>query len=239
MTYASALQRMSEIQTRMGELTGGTGQSAVGTWRNFDAVMQTAQNHFNSGPTRISTPANYNGTFLKTAAGGSTPIPVLPMLSVKSGRSLALQGKAMSVDAKARLTPELEATMQKAAAKFGVPVALVKAVAQAESGFRADAVSGAGAQGMMQLMPSTGRGLGVTDPFDAKQSIEGGTRFLANALKIFGGDLKRTVASYNAGVNAVKRAGGIPPIPETQTYVQRVLTYAREYGLDTGGAAAA
>lgn len=229
MSFASAMQRMSEIQTRINEVGAGGSQSATGTWRNFDTVMETAQNRFNDGPTRIATNAGYAPGFLP--AGGAAG--ALATSSARSGKSLALSARATSTDELARLTPALEATMQKAADKYGVPVALVKAVARTESGFRADAVSGAGAQGIMQLMPATGRGLGVRDPLDAQQSIEGGTRFLANALKIFKGDLKLAVASYNAGTGAVRKYGDVPPFPETQTYVQRVLSYARQYGLDT------
>lgn len=131
------------------------------------------------------------------------------------------------------LTPELSTLFQASARRNKVPVELLMAVAKAESNFRSDAVSHAGARGMMQLMPATGAGLGVTDFFDPAQSIEGGARYLRNALRIFDGDLTKTVASYNAGVGAVTRYGGVPPYEETQTYVQRVLAYAREYGLAT------
>jgi soluble lytic murein transglycosylase-like protein len=227
MSFTSAMQRMSEIQTRMNQLGSGGSQSVVGTWRNFAGVMQTAQNRFNDGPTRIP---SHVGTTVTSAKPASA-------MASRTGSALALSARAMSADEHARLTPELQATMQKFADKYGVPVALVKAVARAESGFRADAVSGAGAQGMMQLMPATGRGLGVRDPFDPAQSIEGGTRYLANALKMFKGDVKLAVASYNAGTGAVRKYGDVPPFPETQTYVQRVLSYARQYGLNTQAAA--
>jgi soluble lytic murein transglycosylase-like protein len=134
----------------------------------------------------------------------------------------------------------LESAFQTSAAKHGVPVALVKAIGRAESGFRADAKSAAGAQGLMQLMPGTAHGLGVKDPFNAEQSIEGGAKYLANALRIFKGDVKLAVASYNAGTGAVRKYGGVPPYPETQRYVEKVMQYAREYGFNgqtTGQAA--
>src|SRR5690606_8735392 len=119
-----------------------------------------------------------------------------------------------------------------ASAKHGVPASLLKAVARAESSFRSDATSPAGAQGLMQLMPVTGRGLGVTDPFNPEQSINGGARYLHNALKMFDNDPKLALAAYNAGPNAVKSHGGIPPYPETQNYVRKVLEYAREFGFN-------
>ncbi|MEW6583585.1 MAG: lytic transglycosylase domain-containing protein [Actinomycetota bacterium] len=115
-----------------------------------------------------------------------------------------------------------------AAAEAGVDPTLVAAVARAESNFRPDAVSPAGAQGIMQLMPGTARGLGVTDPFDAWQSLRGGARYLRQQLDRFGGDTTLALAAYNAGPGAVARSGGVPPYAETQAYVRRVLSYQRD-----------
>lgn len=111
-----------------------------------------------------------------------------------------------------------------ASARTGVPAALIAAVAQQESGFHAGAVSTAGAEGIMQLMPATARGLGVTDPLDATQSINGGASYLASLLRRFGGNTTLAVAAYNAGPGAVLKYGGVPPYPETQHYVRNVLS---------------
>jgi cell wall-associated NlpC family hydrolase len=111
-----------------------------------------------------------------------------------------------------------------ASARTGVPASLISAVAQQESGFDAGAVSKAGAEGIMQLMPATAKGLGVTDPLNATQSINGGADYLASLLQRFGGNITLAVAAYNAGPGAVLKYGGVPPYPETQHYVRNVLS---------------
>ncbi|MBT9254944.1 transglycosylase SLT domain-containing protein [Phycicoccus sp. MAQZ13P-2] len=115
----------------------------------------------------------------------------------------------------------LQQLFSAATARYGLPAGLLDAVAKAESGYNTRAVSGAGAQGLMQLMPATARGLGV-DPFDPAQAVDGAARMLKRDLSRFG-RLDLAVAAYNAGAGAVQRYGGIPPYAETQQYVRRVL----------------
>ena len=117
--------------------------------------------------------------------------------------------------------------INRAAARNGVDPTLVAAVARAESGLNPRAVSQAGAKGLMQLMDGTARLLGVKDSFDPAQNIEGGARYLGEMLERFGSP-ELALAAYNAGPNAVDRAGGVPPFKETQTYVRRVLDYQRQ-----------
>lgn len=115
------------------------------------------------------------------------------------------------------------------AAAFGVDSALVRAVIHAESAYRANALSRAGAQGLMQLMPSTALRFGVRDPFDAAQNIRGGVQYLSWLMRRFGNDLDRALAAYNSGEAAVDRYGGVPPYAETTAYVARVKALADRY----------
>jgi soluble lytic murein transglycosylase-like protein len=112
--------------------------------------------------------------------------------------------------------------------RLGVDPALVKAVVAAESDFEAEAVSHAGAQGLMQLMPQTAREMGVETPFEPVENLNGGVRYLRAMLDRYG-DTRLALAAYNAGPKAVDRHDGIPPYPETQAYVERVLDFYRGY----------
>jgi soluble lytic murein transglycosylase-like protein len=118
----------------------------------------------------------------------------------------------------------------RAAEKYNVDAALIKAVIKTESNFNHRAVSPKGAQGLMQLMPRTASALRVEDSFHPENNIEGGTRYLRYLLNIFEGNLSLALAAYNAGENAVIRyKNSIPPYRETQTYVQRVLAHLNDY----------
>ncbi|PPT78966.1 transglycosylase [Xanthomonas arboricola pv. populi] len=116
-----------------------------------------------------------------------------------------------------------------AAREFGVEEAIVRAIIHAESAYNPLALSRAGAQGLMQLMPGTARRFGVSDAYDATQNIRGGVQYLSWLLKRFNGDLTLAAAGYNAGEGAVDRYGGVPPYSETQRYVQRVGVLAGRY----------
>lgn len=120
-----------------------------------------------------------------------------------------------------------DAIFKKAAKKYGVSESLLKAVAKAESDFNPNDVSSAGAVGVMQLMPSTAKELGVKNPYDAEQNIMGGAKLIAAHLKKFNGNVRYALAAYNAGSGAVKRYGGVPSY--CKTYVNRVLSYKKAY----------
>ena len=116
-----------------------------------------------------------------------------------------------------------------AARLYQLPESFIRAVMRVESDFNPTVVSRAGAMGLMQLMPKTARSMGVSDPFDARQNIHGGARYLRILANRFKGDLVLTVAAYNAGQGAVEKYNGIPPYKETQRYVRRVLKHYYAY----------
>lgn len=126
-------------------------------------------------------------------------------------------------------TTAYQSEIAAAAREFGVEEAVVRAIIHAESAYNPTALSRAGAQGLMQLMPPTARRFGVSDSFDASQNIRGGVQYLSWLLKRFNGDLTLAAAGYNAGEGAVDRHGGVPPYSETQYYVKRVALLADRY----------
>jgi uncharacterized protein YoaH (UPF0181 family) len=132
-------------------------------------------------------------------------------------------------------TKSLDSIFESAAKKYNVSVDLLKAVGKAESSFNAKAVSRVGAQGIMQLMPATAKELGVKDSFNAEENIMGGAKYLSQLSKKYDGDVKLTLAAYNAGSGNVAKYGGIPPFEETQKYVVKVMKYMDE-GVSTGNA---
>ncbi|MGE5422312.1 MAG: lytic transglycosylase domain-containing protein [Ignavibacteriales bacterium] len=113
--------------------------------------------------------------------------------------------------------------IKNASETYGIDEKVIRAVIKNESSFNPSAVSHCGAQGLMQLMPSTAKSLGVTDSFDPEQNIMAGTKYLKHKLDEFGGDLKLALAAYNAGSGAVRKYGGVPPYKQTMAYVNKVI----------------
>lgn len=136
------------------------------------------------------------------------------------------------LDASLTREANLEEIFKNASQKYGIPIQLLKAVAKVESNFNPNAVSSSGAGGVMQLMPATARGLGVTDVFDAEQNINGGSKYLSQLLKRYDGDLTLTLAGYNAGPGNVAKHGGVPNFKETQNYITKVDQALKGEGQD-------
>lgn len=124
---------------------------------------------------------------------------------------------------------EYERIIEQATRRFNVDPLLVKALIKAESNFDQAAVSRKGAQGLMQLMPETANDMAVTNPFSPEENIFGGTQYLSLLLKRFKQDRTLAIAAYNAGPEAVETYGGVPPFPETQSFVDKVLKIHKQY----------
>jgi soluble lytic murein transglycosylase-like protein len=192
-----------------------------------DAVARVNQLHeLMNGvvPTPAPAVATASATDFTRALATTSASPTPRQISASAARPSSLPTTGEGA-VPAELAPLIESAAQRA----GVDPALVAAIARAESGFRADAGSPAGAQGLMQLMPSTAAGLGVTNLKDPEQSLNGGARYLRQMLDQFGGDTEKALAAYNAGPGAVTRYGGVPPYSETAAYVPKVMEYYAQY----------
>jgi hypothetical protein len=154
--------------------------------------------------------------YLSLKGGGEVGLPAAELRGV-------VPDEVMDEVEGARDADELRSLAIATAERHGLDPDLVLAVVAVESGFRPDAVSPKGAQGLMQLMPGTARELGVQDAFNPQDNLDGGVRHLSGLLALYRGDLQRALAAYNAGAGAVARYRGLPPYRETRDYVRKVL----------------
>jgi soluble lytic murein transglycosylase-like protein len=185
-------------------------------WQMLQSLMkQMEQTQASSSTPQASADASFSAALAKASTASTTTAAV----------STASQPAAVKKTTSSAQAGNYDEMIQNAATKYGVNPALIKAVVKAESNFNPRALSRAGAAGLMQLMPSTARGLGVTDSMDPQQNIDGGTRFLSGLLKRYNGSVELALAAYNAGPGAVDKYHGIPPYQETQTYVKRIMGY--------------
>ncbi len=179
-------------------------------------------------------------TRIEQITGAPVQLPGLPEATPEAGSFAAMLQSQMAaqgspVDSAAPNAPamvppaQIDALVNENAQSQEVDPALIKAIIANESGFNANATSNVGAQGLMQLMPGTASGLGVTDAYDPAQNVAGGTKYIKGLLDRFNGDVRLAVAAYNAGPGAVEKYGGVPPYAETQNYVQNVLASYTKY----------
>lgn len=130
-----------------------------------------------------------------------------------------------SFNTKTDALPDFNEIIRNQATQNGIDANFIKAVIKTESGFNPNARSTAGAMGLMQLMPQTAQSLGVLDPYNPEQNVEGGAKYLKKLLSKYDGDKEMALAAYNAGPGTVDKYGGIPPYKETQNYVKKVLEH--------------
>ena len=221
----------------------GIGPGASGVAAAAEAAARVAQ--LRSMITAVETGASGKGSFgaalaEATAVGGqSGAAPALgEATALPSTSPIATAPSALpATETAAGNGPVPFASMiEGACAKYGIDPALLAGLIEQESHFDPTVGSPAGAQGLTELMPETAAGLGVTDSHDPAQSIEAGARLLSEKLGEFGGNTELALAAYNAGSGAVQQYNGIPPYPETQEYVKKVLGYAAGYAGTFGGA---
>lgn len=222
-----ALPRTSQQQATVGTPVPSLAQAQPG-----DLVFYAGSDGTTSAPGHVGIylgngqiiDAPYTGTNVSIGPVGA-PVAIRRVLSpagagALSGALSGVLGTPGSAGPTA-IPPALAPLFLAAAGKYGIPVSLLGAVAQQESGFAPAAVSSAGAEGIMQLMPSTAASLGV-DPFNPAQAVDGAAQLLSGYLQRFQ-SLPDALAAYNAGAGAVEQYGGVPPFPETQAYVQAIL----------------
>jgi soluble lytic murein transglycosylase-like protein len=169
------------------------------------------------------------------AAGQSATIPAAYQSLDAASSPTTLDAADTTATAAPSGASAYSALIEQAAARNGIDPAVLYGLIQQESGFDPSATSSAGAVGLTQLMPGTAASLGVTEPLNPAQSVEGGARYLGELMRQFGGNTSDALAAYNAGPGAVQQYGGIPPYPETQQYVTNVLANAAAYQQSAAG----
>jgi soluble lytic murein transglycosylase-like protein len=212
----TALQRVQQLQ-QMIEASRGVSSSSLSA--GGATASATTAAYPQSTNADFASALQQATTADAAAASGAATVPGSAGLSYGAVQASSAGGEA----------GDYEGLIEQAAARNGVDPAVLHGLIEQESGFNASATSSAGATGLTQLMPGTASSLGVADPLNPAESIEGGARYLGELMSQFGGNTEDALAAYNAGPGAVQQYGGIPPYAETQSYVSKVLGNAEAY----------
>ena len=209
-------QKISDIQGRLPVKMNGTGIPVD----NFSSVLsQSISAVENNAP--VIDPSLVDAV----PNSGSASKTAYPLVSGSYESNYTRLTQAEITD----LMPRIDAAIDTYSKLYNVDPKLIRALMKQESAFQPFALSTSGAMGLMQLMPGTADGLGVSDPYNIEENIRGGTQYLSQQIGTFNNDLELALAAYNAGPNAVKEYGGIPPYEQTQNYVKMVMQYYDMY----------
>lgn len=204
-------QKIAEIESRLPVKLKGSSKDSFASVLGDSMTSQAASNAPIIDSTQLESSKSSNTKYPLVSGSYESVYPRLSQTEIQE------------------LMPRIDAAIEAFSEQFNVDPLLIRAVMKQESSFQPFALSTSGAMGLMQLMPGTAEGLGVSDPYNIEENIRGGVQYLSYQLKAFGNDLKLALAAYNAGPNAVRRFGGIPPYEQTQKYVELVLKYYDMY----------
>ena len=226
-TLFSTMPVRAQSGVRTGAITSTSDESGRKIYVNEDKVNGDGAS--SASRAEASTHSRSPLVYWSVSEHRFKPVPTSGAV-MRAARSAAsevntyLDGRAQSHQTlnRAFTAQDIDAAIDQAAARHNVDPSLVRSVVKVESNFNPNAVSRKGAMGLMQLMPSTARSLNVSNPFDPQQNVDAGVRHLRRLLDSYGGDVRLSLAAYNAGSGAVARSAGVPHFRETQNYVRRI-----------------